>query len=223
VKIGTNLLVALAAAAAWLAIASSASATALCTTAPGAVDGACSGSKYPSGTNFSASLNGLTTLEFALGAGGSIECLFSSLKGKTTSEGGAGEPVTAEVTSWIFGSKSEETKNCVLVGLTACTISDALNVSYASPFNHTAGTKGNGTLTFRPHEGGGNPAMIVKCGIFVNCIFKAAEIQFSVVGGSGAIATVTNKAMETEGATCPPEAKLTAQYKLSPSPMHITA
>jgi hypothetical protein len=215
------LLVAALAVAAWLALAASAGATTLCTTAPGEADGSCSGSKYPTGTNFSASLNGTTTLKFRLGAE-TIECLFSSLKGKTTNEGGAGQPVTAEVTSWIFGSKSEEAKNCVLVGVTACTVSDALNVPYESPFSHTAGTKGNGTMTFKAGGGGGNPAMIVKCGL-TNCIFKAAEIQFSVVGGSGAVATVTEKVMETEGALCPAEVKLTAQYKLSPSPMHITA
>jgi hypothetical protein len=223
VRLRTNLLAVVVVAAAWFALVSPASATTLCTTEPGAADGSCSGSKYPSGANFSASLNETTSVKFALGAGGTIECIFSNLKGKTTSEGGTGQPVAAEVTSWIFGSKSEEAKNCALVGVTACTISDALNVPYESPFSHTTGTKGNGTLTFKASGGGGNPAMIVKCGFVVNCIFKAAEIQFSVVGGSGAVATVTNKVMEMEGSACPPEAKLTAQYKLTPSPMYITA
>jgi hypothetical protein len=222
VRIKAILSAAVLAVAAWLALAASAGATTLCTTAPGEVDGACSGSKYPSGTNFSASLNGTTTLKFLLGTTETIECIFSSLKGKTTSEGGAGQPVTAEITSWIFGSKSEEAKNCVLVGVTACTVSDALNVPYESPFSHTTGTKGNGTMTLKAGGGGGNPAMIVKCGI-TSCIFKAAEIKFSVVGGSGAVATVTGKAMELEGALCPSEVKMTAQYKLTPSPMHITA
>ncbi|HEY6551446.1 MAG TPA: hypothetical protein VIY71_09645 [Solirubrobacterales bacterium] len=214
--------VGLAATIASLALgAGSASATKLCTAEPAANDGPCKGSVYPGSTAFSGSLT--ENLVINLGATGTIECIFSTVKGTIKNEGGgAGTPVGAEVASWIFGSKSEEAKNCVLVGVIACTISDAINVGYEANFAHSAGTKGNGTLTFKPHSGGGNPGMIVKCGTSVNCIFKAAEIQFVVVGGAPATAKVTNKAMELEGMTCPPQALLTATYKLTPSPLFVT-
>lgn len=218
----TVAIAALAAAAASLALgAGSASAARLCTAEPGANEGPCKGSIYPGSTAFSGGL--AESLTINLGATGTIECLFSTFKGTIKNEGGgAGTPVGAEVASWIFGSKSEEAKNCVLVGVIACTISDALNVAYEASFAHSAGTKGNGTLTFKPHSGGGNPGMIVKCGTSVNCIFKAAEIQFVVVGGAPATATVTNKAMEREGTLCPAQALLTASYKLTPSPLFVT-
>lgn len=215
--------VALAAIVASLALVpGSASAARLCTLEPAANEGPCKGSIYPGSTAFSGGL-GATNLVITLGATGTIECLFSTVKGTIKNEGGgAGTPVGAEVASWIFGSKSEEAKNCLLVGVIACTISDGLNVAYEANFAHSAGTKGNGTLTFKPHAGGGNPGMIVKCGTSVNCIFKAPEIQFVVVGGAKATAKVTKKAMEREGSNCPGEALLTATYELTPGPLFVT-
>ncbi len=153
---------------------------------------------FPEGTEFE-----LTTSKLSMATNlANVNCA-ATLKGKTTSEGGESEPVTAEVTSLSFSS-------CVVEGSAqTCTVS-AINLPYAGKFETI--TSPNGSFSFSS-GGSGNPGATYVCGTIINCSFSVATATLSVTGGEPATAKANGIALTTgTGSKCPKSAKWNGEF-----------
>ncbi|HET8813521.1 MAG TPA: hypothetical protein VFM51_01025 [Solirubrobacterales bacterium] len=184
--------------------AGSASATKLCesNTAP------CpAGETYGKGTSIKAQLVAGTSSTMSSGFV-TIQCTSSSMSGKTTSAGGgAGVPVTGEITSVTW-------KNCTS-GLGACTAS-ALFTPWSA---EVTGTGGSGTMSVS--NAGGK----FTCG-GVTCEYKASKASVSVTGGSPAIIKASGVSFSKVGGgfLCSSTATWTSEYEAtSPNPLFIVS
>jgi hypothetical protein len=199
-------IVAVAAMTAFLG-AGSASATVLCKTATSP----CTGGTYPSGTSITASLKAGTLSELGTSLG-TIACTKSGTSGKTTSAGGAGVPVTAVIDALTF----EECK----LGSTSCTFA-SLHKPYNAKIAWTSGSNGNLEVG---SSGAGNPAVSMKCGIFINCEFSTANAALGVTGGTPALAEANNISLSRSGGICPSTSTWKATYSVSaPSPLFVAS
>ncbi len=185
----------------------SASATTLCSTNTSA----CTGTIYKSGTTISASLKAATIFTSFFT---NITCQKSALGGKTTSNGGAGLPVTASITSLTV-------EECKTTGLNECTLT-AANLPWSASFSANGG--GNGSLLLSS-SGVGNPAVHLNCGggAVMDCTVKATTLTLNVTGGNP-MATAAGKElpMEEEGKLCSKEYKWDVEYEITaPKPLFV--
>jgi hypothetical protein len=204
-------LAAIAAVVAMALVASSASATALCS-----INETTCGKPMPAGTTIEAHLKTGTkaVLETSLAT---VECAKSETKGKTTSESGE------KVTGVIEVLKFEE---CKTTTGTNCTVGSALSLPYSGSIVASGG--GNGKLTVTKGTGGGNPGATVTCLNVIECTFRTPSALLKVTGGAPAIAKAEaiNLSEHSIGLRCPATettAKWTAEYEvLTPNPLFIS-
>jgi hypothetical protein len=158
------------------------------------------------GAKITGTLKAKTTASFFIGAT-TITCEKSSFELKTTADSGATIP--GSMTAFTF-----EAGKCLTTGLTECGVRQVVNLPYTTAFAPTVG--GNGTLTLSS-GGNGSPGIWLKCGAWIDCILTKANAVLGVTGGSPALASAGNIAMEIgPGSNCPASATWTAEYELSP-------
>lgn len=201
-------LAAVVAAVAMAFVASTASATALCS----ANEEECA-SPFGTGTAVEASLKTGTTamLKTELAT---VLCSKSATSGKTTS--GPGASVTGVIESLSFSE-------CKTHAGTNCTVGTALSLPYNASI--TATGSGNGKLTVTKGSGGGNPGATVTCLGVIECTFRTPSATLNVLGGNPAVAKAEAiELTERSGLLCPSkEAKWTAEYAVSkPNPLWIS-
>jgi len=147
--------------------ASTASATELCSTNTTP----CSGTMYGAGTKIEMRLKGGTKW-FLVAAFATVECSESTIKGETSSTGGASETVKGAITTLSFGTCN-------------CTVTVLQNGEFEI---HTeqASSNGNGTLTLK------NTRITITCA-GVSCIFGAAAAgtDLGLLGGGNPALLVT--------------------------------
>lgn len=186
-----------------VAVVPSASATELCSTNTNP----CSGTKYSSGTAFEAVLTEGTKATLATSSF-TVVCAETTMKGKTSSSGGAEEAVKGTLTSLVFAK-------CETTEAASCTV-EAANLPY--DFEIGSGDSGNGVLFLSDATG---VSTVVKCG-FIACTYTAEEpdMRFELSGGNPASAKVEKAPfLKTAGALCPEKSTFTDSSKVAqPAP-----
>jgi len=132
-----------------------------------------------------------------------IECTESTMSGKTTSAGGAGQPVLGEITSVTW-------KNCKTTSGSSCTAS-ALKTPWLA---EVTGSGGNGTMTISGAAG--------KFTCAVTCEYEAKTASVSALGGSPARIKATNVSFSRIGGSflCSSSASWNSEYEISsPNPL----
>ncbi len=180
--------------------ASTASAAALCKTAP-SKSGVCEGGKYASGTKFNATSE-KAELVVTGGAVSGVTCTHSAVALKNTAETGA-TGVPGEITDVTFSS-------CKVTGSeTTCTATTTSG--YTGTLTPTTDT-GNGTLNVK-----GAAVTTVTCGGIFRCEYKAPEagLNLALTGGNPAQVTATSVTLTNVGGFgCGTAAHWSATYTL---------
>jgi hypothetical protein len=164
--------------------ASTASAAALCKTAPNK-SGVCEGGKYPSGTEYhSTSTNAVLTV-VGSAVVSTVSCSHSTVVLKQTAESGA-TSVPGEVTDVTF-------TECKTNSGTACTVSTTSG--YTGGLTPTTDT-GNGTLNVK--GSGTSTETTVTCGGFFQCKYRptSSGLSLGFTGGNPATVTASGAALE---------------------------
>jgi hypothetical protein len=162
---------------------------------------------YGKGTVIKAQLKAGTIANLTTSTG-NVTCSTSSVEGKTSNAGGAGVPVTGEITSLKFS-------NCTMdvFGSPSCTVT-SVGIPTSVEANATGG--GNGTMTT------GEAGATVVCAGFINCTFTAPGIELGVTGGNPAHVTANAEKLTGGGSLCPSEAKWDATYEVTaPKPLFL--
>lgn len=183
----------------------SASATELCST-----EGSpCSGTKYGSGTSFEAPL--VSGTGFIIDNSiATIVCTAATLKGKTSSSGGSGSSIRAEITSILVYP-------CKLGTGSECSATATLNLAWPASFT------GAGSVFSLKIEDSAGVAFYFLCRPYIDCTFstKLATLEGSteVPGDPRFLAVQT---LSGSGKFCPATAQLTAVWQISkPLPLYI--
>jgi hypothetical protein len=213
---------AMAAAVAALALVgvSPASASELCSTNTSA----CTGTMYPTGT----AISGTSTKAELKTEGGivnpTVTCTKSTTSGKTTSLGAPGEVVKGVIETLTFEGCTNS------IDGKGCTAETGNFLTQTEPWAAivTANNPSNGNGTLGVTEGTkGKPGGTFKCLTLAapECSYTTKSASLTVTGDTPAIATANqillpeNVAPSSFG--CPPKARWTATYTLSPSPLFV--
>jgi hypothetical protein len=201
------ILLAMAALGVWGSIAiSSASAAAWCQEEAKAAE--CK-SFYGKGTVLKASS---ASVEFSTSMA-IVTCTSSELRMETL-EGptGAGKPLNATMTALTFGG-------CKTQGGTTCTTSESVNKPYTAATSWLNNNEGRLKLT----AGGGEPGVMLKCGLFINCTFTA-EPTLEFHGAAMPTLVVPSTALKGAGTTCPVQRtwEPTTYAVTTPTPLYIS-
>jgi len=204
-------LTAMATAVAMTVGAGSASATELCTENVSPCPAA---KKLGVGTTVHAVLKSGTVSRFTTPSG-TVTCNATTIQGKTSTAGAAGEPVKMSMSSFTFGGCSYD-----VVGNPPCKVTGA---PAEGNLELLAGAGGNGSMTLGPGES--EAGVEVKCnemGSLIECTFRFPLTQLAVSGGNPAHITASETAAAKEGVLCPLTMKWDATYEVtSPKPLWL--
>jgi hypothetical protein len=189
--------------------AGTASATELCTVNTPENEPVCpAATKYGIGTTVEASSTN-STLTSSLG---NVVCSSSSIKGKTTTAGGAKLSVEGKIEALTWGGCTLTTP---LGGTHNCTVT-AINLPYKAVVTKT--TQPNGTLTVSS-GGSGEPGAKVDCGAQVlRCQFTSPSIVLDVTAGETPTVVAKEETLNRtvyEGGICPEKATWDATYTVT--------
>jgi hypothetical protein len=182
------------------AVASEATATALCDEAE---DPCVEQSTYPVGTKIEGKLaTGVAALKSGFVT---VECKASSIAGVTTKDLGSGEPLLGEATSLTFSE------------CTGCTKVEAIGLPYTAEFMASKEKVGDGTLTLSKGKEG-NPGVLVSgCPFGVSCTYGAAEVVLETKGGAPASVVAEAEPVSKQGGSplCSSTGTYTATYSVA--------
>src|SRR6478672_9114 len=184
-----------------LAVAPSASATALCKKAGESV---CSvENTYDTGTILK-----LKSTNFTLTSNiSTVTCGESNSEIEITDPGGSGA-VKGSVNSLTFGGE------CKTGGGTACTVVNAVNLPYEFSIE-------GATATVADPVGAGEE---IKCGFLMQCTFTSKDSTFAFNGGSPATMTAIEVSVSRAGGICPATANWHAVYSVtSPESVFVSS